>query len=92
MTIESLVHSNPTSPNNLNGLSHGRKLRKPSIDLYFPRGQGGGGLSPLVSTSALRDVGASGTGWMPIRGNNKRVRETDDVGRADESKRMYSTN
>jgi hypothetical protein len=54
MTIESLVHSNPTSPNHPNGGGGGRKLRKPSIDVYFPRGQGGGGASPLVSTSTLR--------------------------------------
>ena len=99
MTIESLVHSNPTSPNNTNSGSRGRKLRKPSIDVYFPRGQGGGGLSPLVSTSTLRDAGPGGPSWMPIRGNNnnnnnnnnKRLREIDDVGRVDESKRMYST-
>src|SRR5258705_4240709 len=90
MTIESLVHSNPTSPNHPNGGSGGgRKLKKPSIDVYFPRGQGGGGGSPLVSTSTLRGAG-SATGWIPIRGNSKRYREADDAGRVDESKRMFT--
>lgn len=97
MTIESLVHSNPTSPNHPNngGSGGGRKLRKPSIDVYFPRGQGGSG-SPIVSTATLRGLSgasASGTaGWIPIRrdNNNKRYREADDVGRVDESKRMYT--
>ena len=92
MTIESLVHSNPSSPNHPNGGE--RKLRKPSIDMYFPRGQGGGGSgsSPLVSTSTLRTPsGGAGGAWIPIRGNNKRYREPDDVGRVDESKRMFST-
>ena len=98
MTIESLVHSNPTSPNHPNnGGSGGRKLRKPSIDVYFPRGQGGGGSgSPMVSSTTLRGLSATSAsgaaGWIPIRRdkNNKRYREADDVGRVDESKRMYT--
>lgn len=89
MTIESLVHSNPTSPNHPGG---GRKTKKPSIDVYFPRNTGA---SPVVSTSTLRGAGAAASGtttsWpMPIQANgNKRYREADDVGRADGSKRGY---
>ena len=93
MTIESLVHSNPTSPSHPNGGSgsSSRKLRKPSIDVYFPRGQGGrGSRSPIVSTSTLRGPSGAGAGWIPIRRDNKRYREADDVGRVDESKRMYT--
>jgi len=95
ITIESLVHSNPTSPNHPNN-GGSRKLMKPSIDVYFPRGQGGGGSgSPIVSSTTLRGLSvASASGasvWIPIRrDNNKRYREADDVGRVDESKRMYS--
>lgn len=33
MTIDSLVHSNPTSPTNTSGRR--RVLKRPSIDLYF---------------------------------------------------------
>ncbi|KAF9533997.1 hypothetical protein CPB83DRAFT_419110 [Crepidotus variabilis] len=52
MTIDSLVHSNPTSPvmphSGLRGSSRRRKLKKPSIDIYFPRAQPPP--SPLLST------------------------------------------
>ena len=80
MTIESLVHSNPTSPI----LAHSgnqasaterrrRRLKKPSIDVYFTQ--------TSSSSSSKRESG----GW-----SGKRLRE-DDVGRTESAKRMYAS-
>jgi hypothetical protein len=35
MTIDSLVHSNPTSPSNSSPAGRRRVLKRPSIDVYF---------------------------------------------------------
>ncbi|KAF8150187.1 hypothetical protein B0H34DRAFT_732937 [Crassisporium funariophilum] len=76
MTIESLVHSNPTSPIMGNAArpagGERRRLHKPSIDVYF-----------MQSPAARRESGS----WNR---NNKRYRDADDSGRPDSAKRMYS--
>ncbi|KDR68573.1 hypothetical protein GALMADRAFT_146227 [Galerina marginata CBS 339.88] len=77
MTIESLVHSNPTSPMMGNAASSGsgrrRRLRKPSIDVYF------------MQMSPRRESGT----WSRNT-NNKRYRDVDDMGRPEPGKRVYS--
>ena len=103
ITIDSFVHSNPASPNR--GFSTS-KLRKPSIDVYFPQAAGGGSRVQVQqgatqsSPVSLRTSTAAGNvsgAWIPItsrRGNNslKRYRDVDDdAGRADEAKRMYTS-
>lgn len=86
MTIESLVHSNPTSPVMAHTGNQGpssssaaaerrRRLKKPSIDVYF-----------MQMPTARRDS-TSGS-WNG--GNSKRGRE-DDGGRPEAAKRMYSS-
>jgi len=81
MTIESLVHSNPTSPVMSHTGNQGpsaaerrRRLKKPSIDVYFMQ----------MPTSTRRESGT----WSGV--NSKRPRE-DDGGRPEASKRMYSS-
>jgi hypothetical protein len=76
MTIESLVHSNPTSPvmGNQSAAERRRRLKKPSIDMYFMQ----------MPTSMRRESGT----WNGV--NSKRIRE-DDGGRPEASKRMYSS-
>ncbi|KAF8910473.1 hypothetical protein CPB84DRAFT_1763776 [Gymnopilus junonius] len=77
MTIESLVHSNPTSPMMANAsTSHRaqRRLKKPSIEEYFLQPPG----------SARRESGT----WT--RNSNKRYRDADDAGRPEPAKRMYT--
>jgi hypothetical protein len=74
MSIESLVHSNPTSPvmGNANAGAgwEERKVvkRKPSIDVYFT--------APL-----MRD---------PVWSSNKRDREAEDGGAGSPPKRIHS--
>ena len=80
MTIDSLVHSNPTSPVMAHTGHQGpsaerrKRLRKPSIDGYFMQ----------MQTSTRRES----LTWSGV--NSKRVRE-DDGGRPEASKRMYSS-
>ncbi|KAF8972273.1 hypothetical protein BDZ97DRAFT_1783990 [Flammula alnicola] len=87
MTIDSLVHSNPTSPmmGNVNAGGAGgagsgsrrRSMRKPSIDVYFTQAQG-----------SRREDGSWSRGNN--RSGNKRYRDAaDDGGRPDPAKRMY---
>jgi hypothetical protein len=88
MTIESLVHSNPTSPAGGTGAGSGngsqqgqgqgsaermRRLKKPSIDVYFMQ------MPMLLRRGSLLWSGGGG---------NKRHRD-DDAGRPGPSKRMY---
>jgi len=78
MTIDSLVHSNPTSPSGGNSSPEAsrrrRILKRPSIDVYF-----------LQSGSMQRGDNGS---WN--RGNNKRYRDADDGGNQERSKRVYT--
>ena len=81
MTIDSLVHSNPTTPTNGNSSSttssssggRRRVFKRPSIDVYF-----------LQSEVQQRRDSES---WN--RGN-KRYRDLDDGGQQARSKRVYS--
>lgn len=77
MTIDSLVHSNPTSPtigNTNPGTTRRRRvLKRPSIDVYFLQSQGG-----------IRDSGT----WN--RGSNKRYRDSDDGGLERSKRVVYS--
>lgn len=80
MTIESLVHSNPTSPvmshtGNQSAAERRRRLKKPSIDVYFMQ----------MPTSTRRESGT----WNGVN-SSKRLWE-DDGGRPEASKRMYSS-
>ncbi|KIM40711.1 hypothetical protein M413DRAFT_11545 [Hebeloma cylindrosporum] len=89
MTIESLVHSNPTSPVMAHTANQGpssaaaaaaaerrRRLKKPSIDVYFTQ----------MSISSRRESGS----WNAGIQSNKRFRE-DDGGRTESAKRVYSS-
>ncbi|KAF8805420.1 hypothetical protein BYT27DRAFT_7104597 [Phlegmacium glaucopus] len=77
MTIDSLVHSNPSSPNVGNSSSEPsrrrRMLKRPSIDVYFLQS------GPMQR----RDSGSWNRG-------NKRYREDDGDGNQERSKRVYS--
>lgn len=83
MNIDSLVHSNPTSPTNginssaAEGSRRGRMIKRPSIDVYF-----------LQSGVQQRRDSVS---WN--RGNNKRYRDPLDDGGGgsqERSKRVYA--
>ncbi|PPQ80290.1 hypothetical protein CVT25_003687 [Psilocybe cyanescens] len=107
MTIESLVHSNPSSPmigNNASGSgdrggSRRKRLKKPSIDVYFTQasassaGSGAGG-QRMENLSWNR--GGSGMNNMNMNNssgsnsNNKRYRDADDGGRPESAKRMFA--
>ena len=80
MTIDSLVHSNPTTPTNGNNsssnINNGRQrvLKRPSIDVYFLQSD----------VQQRRDSGSWNRG-------NKRYRDlSDDGGQEGHSKRVYS--
>ena len=74
MTIDSLVHSNPTSPTNTSGGGRRRVLKKPSIDVYFLQSE----------VQQRRDSGSWNRGIKRFRdsddGNTQQTR----------SKRVYS--
>lgn len=76
MTMDSLVHSNPTSPNSSSEASRRRRvLKRPSIDVYFLQS----------GVQQRRDSGS----WNRVN-NNKRFRDVDDGGNQERSKRVYS--
>ncbi len=86
MPIDALVHSNPTSPVMAHTAAGGRarrRLKKPSIDVYFIQA-----LPASASGAARRDDGmwAQGAGGA----GNKRYRDASDDGRPDAAKRMYT--
>ncbi|KAH9481144.1 hypothetical protein JR316_0005664 [Psilocybe cubensis] len=106
MTIESLVHSNPSSPmigdnsNAGNGdRSRRKRLKKPSIDVYFIQSSpsSAAGSAPPVTPrrgSFTWNRSGSNLGNMNMNNssgtnsNNKRYRD-DDGGRPESAKRMF---
>ncbi|KAF9555131.1 hypothetical protein CPC08DRAFT_695851 [Agrocybe pediades] len=104
MTIESLVHSNPTSPVMQHGAPGGsgsggrrrRRLMKPSIDVYFVQAASGSaaggsaGRSRAESGSWSRAASTTSPSPNMGYGSNKRYRDSDDVGRMEPAKRMYT--
>lgn len=86
MTIDALVHSNPTSPSMAHSTTTApprRRLRKPAIETYFAQGAGTAAAAP-----GRRDEGL----WAQLGGGagSKRFRDAnDDGGRVDAAKRMY---
>ena len=90
MPIDALVHSNPTSPVMAHTAAGGRarrRLKKPSIDVYFIQvlsgSASGGGGGASRRDDGMWAQGTSGAG-------NKRYRDASDYGRPDAAKRMYT--
>ncbi|KAF8175807.1 hypothetical protein BJ912DRAFT_1064082 [Pholiota molesta] len=89
MTIDALVHSNPTSPTMPHAQPR-RRLKKPSIEVYFMQAPPPGA---AASGSARREEGGwsrAGGGAGPSAGTKRYRDVNDDGGRVDGGKRMYS--